>query len=101
MDVSLSIPSAPAASMLVDKDNMSDDKISIFIPRSPSNKTKPLGFQQNEASDDPPPLSAKSMTLALIKKVIMTSANPELITKSLVTTTVFQIPTIQDGLMNA
>jgi aquaporin NIP len=71
VDVSLSIPSAPAASMLVDKDNMSDDKISIFIPqRSPSNKIRPLGFQQNEASNDPPPLSAKSMTLALIKKVI-------------------------------
>jgi aquaporin NIP len=85
MDVSLSIPSAPAASMLVDRENMSDDKISIFIPqRSPSNKILPLRFQQNEASDDPPPLSAKSMTLALIKKV-MTSANPELITKSLVT----------------
>ncbi|EES14542.1 hypothetical protein BDA96_07G041700 [Sorghum bicolor] len=71
VDVSLSIPSAPAASMLVDKDNMSDDKISIFIPqRSPSNKIRPLGFQQNEASNDPPPLSAKSMTLALIKKVV-------------------------------
>jgi len=76
MDYSVSIPSA-AASMLVDKENTSDDKISIFIPhRSPSNKILPLGFQQNEASDDPPPVSAKSMTLALIKKVIMTSANP-------------------------
>jgi aquaporin NIP len=93
MDVSLSIPSAPAASMLVDRDNMSDDKISIFIPRSPSNKIQTLGFQQNEASDDPPPVSAKSMTLALIKKV-MTSANPEL-TKPLVTTTVFNFRYLQ------
>lgn len=72
-DVSLSIPSAPPASMLVDRENLSDDKISIIIPHrsSPSNKILPLGFQQNEASSDPPPvLSAKMATLAFIKKVI-------------------------------
>ncbi|AQK50832.1 aquaporin NIP5.1 [Zea mays] len=74
MDFSVSIPSAAAASMLVDKENTSDDRISIIIPhsRSPSSKILPLGFQRNEApSDHSParPVSAKRVALALTKKV--------------------------------
>ncbi|PWZ27139.1 Aquaporin NIP3-3 [Zea mays] len=66
MDFSVSIPSAAAASMLVDKENTSDDRISIIIPhsRSPSNKILPLGFQHS-----PRPVSAKRVALALTKKV--------------------------------
>jgi hypothetical protein len=76
MDFSVSIPSAAAASMLVDKENTSDDRISIIIPhsRSPSSKILPLGFQRNEApSDHSParPVSAKRVALALTKKVII------------------------------
>ncbi|CAL5004111.1 unnamed protein product [Urochloa decumbens] len=71
MDVSVSIPTAPAASPMA---NMSDDKIAIVIPqRSPSNKILPLGFQfqQHEPSQSHlPPGFAKRVALPLIKKVV-------------------------------
>ncbi|KAJ1267261.1 hypothetical protein BS78_07G043400 [Paspalum vaginatum] len=70
MDVSVSIPAAAVASML-DKESMSDDKISIIIPhRSPSNKILPLGFRQNDEPSQPPPGGfLKRVALPLAKKV--------------------------------
>ncbi|RLN03594.1 aquaporin NIP3-2-like [Panicum miliaceum] len=70
MDVSMSIPPPPPASM--ENLSLSDDKIAIVVPHmSPSNKILPLGFQfqHNEPSHPPPDGFATRVALPFIKKV--------------------------------